>query len=232
MPNSIFRKGLVIVVICLLMLMSPLITAFSIQDRTNEELISIQKGALPDLDIFGIYALVKYWPEGTPYFVLECRIKNIGGNAGFITIWVEVVGELYNTDNNTYDTYNTFKSNLSCDLSPGEEVFIEFARDHQYNYVHPFGKIRFRAECHTNVDESNYNNNHYIQLFYHPWYKIWIPLPIRFKNDNQNIQITQQQTTQQTTRQQNTIQHTPIQQTQTTQQQTIRSNFLNRLIRR
>jgi hypothetical protein len=214
-PKILFRKGLVIGVICLLLLLSPVIPAFSIQDRNNEELISNQKGALPDLDIFGIFALYKYWPEGTPYFVLECRIKNIGGYAGFITIWVEVVGELYNTDNNTYETYNTFNGNLSCYLSPDEEVFIEFARDHDYNYVHPFGKIRFRAECHTNVDESNYNNNHHTQLFYHPWYKIWIPLPIRFKNDNQNIQ-----TTQQTTNQRITI------------QQTIIGNFLNRLIRR
>ena len=216
LPISIFRKAMVIGVICLLMLLSPVIPAFSIQDRNNEEFISIQTGALPDLDIFGIFALYKYWPEGTPYFVLECRIKNIGGNAGFITIWVEVIGELYNTSNNTYETYNTFKGNFSCYLSPGEKVFIEFARDHDYNYDHPLGKIRFRAECHTNVYESNYNNNHYTQLFYHPWYKIWIPLPTRFENDNQNIQTTQQQTTQQTTNQPTTI------------QQTIIGNFLNR----
>ena len=55
MPNGIFRKGLVLGVICLLMLFSPVIPAFSVQDRNNEELVNNQGDALPDLVIVDVY---------------------------------------------------------------------------------------------------------------------------------------------------------------------------------
>ena len=67
MQNGIFRKGLVIVVICLLLLLSPVITAFSIQDRTNEELITRQNDGVADLVIDNIW--YNRWEENEEFWV-------------------------------------------------------------------------------------------------------------------------------------------------------------------
>ena len=63
MLKSLFRKELVVGVICLLFLLSPVIPAYSIQARNNNTITRNQSDDLPDLVIDNVYYEYWMWDE-------------------------------------------------------------------------------------------------------------------------------------------------------------------------
>ena len=245
MPNSIFRKGLVIVVICLLMLMSPLITAFSIQDRTNEEFITRQNDGVADLVIESI--MYNKWEDLEEFWVYAVNDGEGDVPSGPRTETLIVYYDYLLLPFVWGYSRTEFIDYYENPLLPGEKFsyWANFPHATHDEYT-AILRMAFWINPSKDIIESDYENNGVWGLYFIHVERYLGTLSLigdlyQWKTDGsspwwylgEDIEYNHfSQTTQQTTTQQTTSQQSNIQQTQTTQQQTIRSNFLNRLIQR
>jgi hypothetical protein len=195
--NKMDKKPLIGVSICAVVLLvlgslSNVVGYQSVKSTTVNE-SPLWPPELPDLIITRVP--VHYYQHPPMQFSvlgLFCRVKNLGApgtGGGLFGVDVDVIGEIYNFSTKTFEIYETFTGGYASSEGLGEGGIweVQFATDYDDagGDTHPFGIIRFR--CSASVGwpiggtEENTNNNHRIQIYYHPRYLQWIPLGHSFE---------------------------------------------------
>ena len=159
MPNKLFRKGLVVGIIILMMLI-PSVNAINIVKLDgNKKIRNIINVELPDLIIEGL-TKEQYLPG---YWYDCCRVKNIGDGIAFGSIKIEVVviekwllfGIIPKTETRTYKASMGSSDGLGPDMW-FDIPFAEFSIKLNHN-LSIFAVVNPEQE----IEESDYENNYY-----------------------------------------------------------------------
>ena len=178
MKKRFLAMGLVFLL--LFLSVGPTSIAYNINKKNNSE-------DLPDI-ITKIRACY-YMRPPMYYFVfgLFCVVKNIGASIeGDFSIGVYVEAKLYNSSSKTFEHYNSFSAGYgnTGGLETGEIVSVLFSVENDYEYIHPYGIIKFICHASISREEANTRNNNCTKIYYHPGYERWIPLIHSFQNNH------------------------------------------------